>query len=206
MTAAPSPLRVTIYTSAELRALPDLLHDAFLTINAAFDKHAIASIDSPRFTQSNEIIEMLGTEGLCAFVHSESDIVASASVVPWQPEAGGTIEAALRSRPDDAVLVDKRLSYEINAAMTADTPESRGRGLVSVCIEALVARVFTVRSGESELLLWVHLAEIQNGAYWRRRGYEQIGPTEMKPKGTWGSEIDFELSTLVKRVTLQPES
>jgi hypothetical protein len=203
MTIVPSHFRTTIYTAAELRALPNLLFDVFCAINDAFDKHSSSGIDSPRFIQSGELVDLLGKEGLCAIIHSNDSILASASVIPWRPDKGGIVDSALKARPDDLVLVDKSLSYEVKAAITADTPESRGRGLVSVCIESLVSRFFTIHRGESELLLWVHLAEIQNGLYWRRRGYEQIGPTEIKPKGTWESKIDFEHSTLLKRVNSQ---
>ena len=195
------PMDVIIYTATDLQASQSLLHEIVRAINLAFTKETALKCTEPRFISDDQLLSTLGPDGLCAVARSNTGIMASASVVPWQPSSGGVVDWALRdSRPSDAALVDRGLSYELKAVITANTPESRGKGLVDLCTNALVSRLKQRHDDPDALLLWIQLAETENGAYWHRRGYEQVGPVEMKPKGTWGSENDFRFATSVKRI------
>lgn len=194
---------VAVHTAADLQARRQDLERIVNAINLAFTKMSNAGFEGPRFPISTDLLTMLGPHGLCAVVCSASGaVLASASSIPWRPDHGEVIENALkRDFPDEHGLVDKGLSYQVKAVVTAATPDARSKGLAGLCIQALVSRLSTQHPGESELLLWILLAEDQNGNYWRRRGYEQVGPVEIKPKGMWGSANDFKFATLVKKVT-----
>ncbi|KAM3069232.1 hypothetical protein ACMFMG_010747 [Clarireedia jacksonii] len=191
---------ISIYTGEELNASPKVLHDVVHAINLAFSKHQSTGFDPPRFANTDELLEMLGSEGLCAVIRFNVTILASASIIPWSPHPDSVVAQTLsEQRPKDSLLISRGLSYEIKTAITADTPEARGKGLVGACIQELVARLRG--SGDDEMLLWVQTVEDQNGPYWRRRGYELVGPVEIKEKGMWGSTKEFRFATLVKRVS-----
>jgi hypothetical protein len=194
-----------IYTSKDLSTLPETLDDLFRIINLSFTQHR-DHFETPRFTNAEEFLELLGPDGICAVVRLDTRIVASASAVPWHPDVGGSVYRTLKDeRPNDFLLVEQGLSYELKAAVTADAPESRRKGLVERCIGELIARVADRHAGERRLLLWVQVAEDLNGAYWRRRGFEQVGPIEVRLKGSWGSSRDFNFATLVKSVSLRAD-
>lgn len=197
-------LNTTVYTAVELKESPNILQDVLRVINLAFTERESLGFKGPRFANHDQLLKMLGPAGLCAVVRSQHIILAACSVIPWRPHEDGVVNKAMKeTRPNNFVLVEKGLSYEVKAVATANAPESRGRGLVGMCVRELVSRLFVRHPGESTLLLWIQLAEDQSGPYWRKRGYEQVGHTEMMPKGTWESTRDFQFSTLVKRVGRQ---
>lgn len=194
-----SQIDIRIYTSAELRAEPRLNASIVDVINAAFGKHEKWN-GKLRFEAADELPAQIGGDGLCAVARSGDSMLGTACLKRWRPDAGGVVDQALQERPSDVKLADAGLSYEVKAVTTVDGPESRGKGLAGVMIQALLEHVWKNRHPGKEMLLWLQLSEELNGAYWRRRGYEQIGPVEVKPKGTWGSSHDFEFLTMVKRV------
>lgn len=194
-----SRIDIAIYTSAELRADAQLNASIVNVINVAFSRHADFN-GKLRFEDADELPQQIGVDGLCAVARSGDAILGTASFKRWRPVAGGAVDEALREHPEDLKLADAGLSYEVKAVATVDSPESRGRGLAGVMIQALLEQVQRERHPRKDILLWLQLSEEQNGAYWRRRGYEQIGPLEVLPKGTWGSTHDFEFLTMVKRM------
>ncbi|ETN40597.1 uncharacterized protein HMPREF1541_04874 [Cyphellophora europaea CBS 101466] len=206
-TSSPSPssssndIQITIHTSASLDSNPKLLHSLVSAINTAFARHS-AWNGTPRFHTPSELPTELGPDsGLCAIAHSGPTILGSASLRQWRPQANGAVDAALRSMPQDLKLADAGQSYEVKAVITVDTPRARGKGLAGLMIQALLEKVQRERHGGKEVLLWIQLAEEQNGEYWRRRGgFERVGPVEMMPKGTWGCTHEFEFLTMVRRV------
>lgn len=204
----PPDYEVVIYTASDLRAAPVELGAVVAAINLAFARHETAGFHGPRFAADADLLTMLGTHGICAVLRPSpssglgQDVVrATGSAIPWRPQRGGEVEDALKAeRPDEFRLVKRNLSYEVKAVVTTASPDTRGKGLAGLCVDALVQHLAAQHPGESELVLWIQLAENQNGPYWRRRGYEQVGGVEVKPKGMWGSERDFEFATLVKKV------
>lgn len=198
-----TPCKSKVYTATELMASRDDLNDIINLVNLAYMRNDHIGFSGPRFRGNDEFLAMLGADGLCSVICSEETVLATSSLLPWRPQEDGVvIEALQEHRPNDHSLVQKGLSYELKAVATADTPESRGRGLVETCINELALTLSIRHRGDSTLLLWVQILEDQNGGYWRRRGYEQVGPIETKPKGTWGSIKDFQFTTLVKRISL----
>ena len=149
---------------------------------------------------------MLDQDGLCSVVRLDGRIVASAALVPWSPEVGGPIDEAFRKeRKDDIVLVEQGLSYEVKGAFVLDTPETTRKGLIERCTRELVGRLAERHGSNTDILLWIQIAEDRNGLgdYWRRRHYELVGPIEIKPKGLWGADHDFRFATSVKRINIQ---
>jgi hypothetical protein len=195
---APEDLPILFYSLRELSADPELSTKIADLINACWTKHK-GFQNKPRFANTAELWEMLGEDGICAVAMSGTEMVGSASLRSWRPD-GVVDEALRRERPLDAELVDQGLSYEVKAVVTLDSPISRGRGLSGFMIQALLSQVQRRHHGE-EILFWLQIAEEQNGSYWRRRGgYEQVGPVEIKPQGTWGALKDFEFLTMVQRM------
>jgi hypothetical protein len=194
---------IEVYTAKQLKDSPTTLDEAVKVINLAFRKMWDQGFEHPRFNNTNQLLEALGPEGMCAVARQNDQIIASASIVPWQPDAAGVVYQALQQdRPDDFALMTQGMSYELKAASTLNTPASRGKGLVGMCTTELVSRLHDRHSDVSRALLWVQIADDQNGAYWRRRGYEQVGPVEIKPKGLWASVRDFNFVTLVKHINM----
>lgn len=201
-------VHIKIYTSADLQADPHLNNSIVDVVNAAFTRHA--SFNSKlRFEYPEKLVEQIGTDGLCAVAYSgdsqdssSATMLGTASLRHWHPTPGGVVDDALREdRPAaDLKLVEAGLSYELKAIATVDGPESRGKGLAGVMTQTLLEYVQEKRHQGRDVLLWLQLSEEQNGDYWRRRGYEQVGPVEVMPKGTWGATHDFEFLTMVKRM------
>jgi hypothetical protein len=196
---------ITIRPLSDLASDPDLLHNLVSIINKAFRAPRSAFQSSRvRFEYDEEIIEQIGSDALCAIMALDGRIIASACLKQCRPPREGIIEAALKQeRPDDYELTyEVGLSWEVKAVVTVDEPLTRSMGLASRCVDALLDQVMTKYplSKSKGLLLWVHVIEIQAGAYWRRRGYEPVGPSELKKKGTFGSFADFWYTTLCKRM------
>jgi hypothetical protein len=196
---------ITIRTLSDIASDPDLLHNLVSIINKAFRAPGSAFQSSRlRFEYDEEMIEQIGSDALCAIMTLDGRIIASACLKQWRPPRGGIIEAALKQEsPDDyQLLCEEGLSWEVKAVVTADEPLTRNKGLAGRCVDVLLDQVMTqyTLSTSKGLLLWVQVIEIQAGAYWRRRGYEQVGPSELKPRGMFGSFADFWYTTLCKRI------
>lgn len=189
-------ISIAVYTVADLQADPQFNESLVRTINIAFDRHK-AFNGKPRFENAAELPQQIGPDGLCAVASAGDSLLGTASFRCWRPS--GVVNQALQQRPLDLKLADAGLSYEVKAIATVDGPISRGKGLASAMIQTLLKKMQDRHPGQ-DLLLWLQLSEEQNGEYWRRRGYEQVGPVEIMCKGTWGSSHDFEFVTMVKRI------
>jgi GNAT superfamily N-acetyltransferase len=198
MAPTDNSIDIIVYTQSDLQANPTLNSCVVDVINKAFQKHA-SFRSKPRFEHASELPTQLGTDGLCAVARLQDRLLGSASLCTWRPTAGGVVDEAFRERTADLELADAGLSYEAKAIGTVDEPLARGKGIAGIMMQALLEQVQARHPGE-DLLLWIQLSEEHNGAYWRRRGYEQVGPVEIKPKGTWGSPKPFEFCTMVKRI------
>jgi hypothetical protein len=197
--------QITTHRLSDLASDPNSLHTLVSMINNAFRTSGAAFQSSRlRFERDSEMIEQIGPDALCAIMTLEGGIVASACLKAWRPPRGGLIEASLKEhRPDDYLLLSERgLSWEVKAVVTVDEPLTRSKGLAGRCVDVLLDQLVAQYplSQSKGLLLWVQVIEIQAGAYWRRRGYEAVGPSELKPKGTFGSFADFWYTTLYKRI------
>lgn len=194
-------LSISFYTATDLQAEPAIAQELMDLVNLGFATHVNFHRDEPRFREVNEVSKMLGAEGLMAAGRINGSIGVCAALIPWRPAPGGIVDQAfMRDRPDDYKLTEQGLSYEVKTVITdkRSVLASR-RGLASALVSALVAKSNHRHPGQ-DVLLWVQAAEEQAGPYWRRRGYEQVGPVERKPKGFWSSPIPFDFLTLVKRV------
>jgi hypothetical protein len=197
--------QITTHRLSDLASNPNSLHTLVSMINNAFRTSGAAFQSSRlRFESDSEMIEQIGPDALCAIMTLDGRVVASACLKAWRPPQGSLVDASLKEdRPDDyALLSEPGLSWEVKAVVTVDEPLTRGKGLAGRCVDVLLAQITTQYplSRSKCLLLWVQVIEIQAGAYWRRMGYEPVGPSELKPKGTFGSFADFWYTTLCKRI------
>ncbi|RMZ78960.1 hypothetical protein DV737_g3725, partial [Chaetothyriales sp. CBS 132003] len=194
---------VEVVSLAELADDPVLLHELVDAINTAFRGQENFPSDRLRYQYDSEMVDESSGDRLCAVMRLEGKIIATASVEQCRPAAGGPVDLALKTtRPSDFLLAEEGLIWEVKAVATMDSPETRGRGLAGQCIVALQHEIVSHNSlaREKGLLLWIQTIEKQNGIYWRRRGYELVGQSELKPAGTWGATSGFWHSTLVKRL------
>ncbi|KPI36946.1 uncharacterized protein AB675_6064 [Cyphellophora attinorum] len=201
-----SDVSVAFYSRDDLRADPTVTKAIFDLINLAFMVHSQTigfHKKEPRFWNTDEMLEMVGPNGVLAAASINGQLVASSSFVPWRPTPGGNVDQALkRDRPKDYALLEQGgPSYEVKAVVTLQGPTTSRQGLAGVVNEALLKHVDQRHPGQ-DVLLWIGIAEAQAGPYWRRRGYERVGDIEIKPTGTWGSDHPFEYMTCIKRVDI----
>lgn len=105
-----SPVGITVHTVEDLKRSPDVLHDLVSTINIAWAQNEKAGFEGPRFASDEDLIELLGSDGLCAAIRSDANIIASASAVPWHPCNGGDVDQALKEEwPTESSLVERGL-------------------------------------------------------------------------------------------------
>lgn len=86
----------TVYTVEDLKESPDILHDLVSATNLAWTQNEKAGFEGPRFASNEDLLQLLGSDGLCAAARSDAIIIASASTVPWLPRSGGDVNRALR--------------------------------------------------------------------------------------------------------------
>lgn len=100
--------------------------------------------------------------------------------------------------------------WEVKLCASTNDPRYRGRGLITHCIDMLVAelrRQQTVMRGSQStdpradlpIKLWsTSLEGTGNTEYWIRRGFVKVGEAEVAPAGTWMSTRDITICTLAK--------
>ena len=199
MEANDLPSKPTIYTVGELANNPKLLHDVVSVINTAFAQKDADFSPSLRFPEDQDLIQQFGMSCLCSVIRSGGRVIATASVQRWREPEGSLADNILKERRHDYHLVEAGRSYEVNAVATVLDERSRKKGLATQCIQSIVDAILLENEGK-DILLWIHTAEAQNGAYWRRRGFEEV-LIETKPMGFWGAYEPFQFTTLVKRVS-----
>lgn len=188
-----------IYTVKDLVDNPALLREIVSLINSVYVAPEEEFEPELRFEKDQDLVDQFGKELICAVIRSEGHMLATASITPWHEYKDTDADVSFKKmRPDDYHLVESGESYEIRAVSVADTPASRKKGLATICIKALQEAVFA-RNGGTDFLVWVHTKEKVNGAYWRRRGFQNI-LIEWKPVGFWGALREFRYATLVKKI------
>ena len=123
-------------------------------------------------------------------------VVACASLVPWK--GGWEKEGA-----------DTETGWEIKIVCVDGDPKYHRRGL-AVQLLNFLEQYLIVRGtieleqkglqGQRVLSLWILAAECLNGAYWRKRGYQEVRKRTWGP-GTWSCKTSFEMVVLRKDIT-----
>lgn len=167
-----------------------------------------------------------------------SSVVATASLQPWKGKAVDIARSAQEAldaqleKSQDIKLADvtehevtqlghslakdtvSELSdswnWEVKLCASSEDLQYRGRGLITRCLDELVARLrsrqITMRSlgdpkGDLPIKLWsTSLEGTGNTEYWLRRGFKRAGEADLAPQGTWTSTRDISISTLWKMV------
>ena len=186
-----------IYTTEDLAGNPQLLHEIVALINQAFSHKDKGFTSATRFPGKDEdMLEQFGPGTLYAVIRVGDKLVATASAVKArEPESAETDSNLEKLKPDDYHLVAAGRGFEVAAVATLPESPFRKAGLATRCIAKLEDALLK----DGEFLLWIHTAEFQNGAYWRRRGFETVR-IETKPAGFWGAYEPFEFMTGVKCV------
>lgn len=106
--------------------------------------------------------------------------------------------------------------WEVKVCASTNDPRYRGRGLITHCVDALVAELrrqqAAMRDAKSKsesadsrahlpIKLWsTSLEGTGSTEYWIRRGFVKVGEAEVAPTGTWMSTRDIAICTLTKMV------
>lgn len=144
-----------------------------------------------RLPNPESIHAALGHDGIFAVIYEPHDAttpIACAATKRWKHDLEGLNEAG-----EDG--------WEIITVTTR--VEWMRRGLAGRCVDALVADVIRqAREGEkrergSKVKIWVHTVEDLNGAYWRKKGWEEVRSYD-KPAGHWGSKYGYRLLVLLQ--------
>lgn len=171
-----------------------------------------------RIQTRDQLVHELGPQGLiCVAVDTSiiqsggaSDIVACASLKPYKgsPVSQWRRRTMENGRPDVDARPDHGLtrpgsggSWEVATCASRDDPRYRGVGLVSRCVDVIVAELLRSRAGQQPVKLYVSaLHESGRPEYWERRGFLRQGEPEHAPAGVWGSNESFRIATLTKVV------
>ncbi|KAF2110870.1 hypothetical protein BDV96DRAFT_583078 [Lophiotrema nucula] len=171
-------------------ALTDLINDRFASNKTPnpdkWDDRAL------RFSDVNQIHEMLGHTGVFSVVYDNDTVVACAGAIPWKGGMPG-----LRGPHDEG--------WEVKTVATKQGYSKQG--LATRCIaglEAYLKQLQPTHDNRQEgkiLKTWIQAADCLNGAYWRRRGYREVALVE-QPVGIWGSKTGFKLLVAVKELEI----
>jgi GNAT superfamily N-acetyltransferase len=195
-----SPDPPVVYNIDDLSNNPKLLREIVALVNDAYWVAEVDFAPSLRFPRDRDMIDQLGPALLCAVIRSGDRVVATASLTPFRESRGSEADEKFREMcPDDYALAEQGDSYEVKAVAVSNDPGTRKKGLATLCIRALEDAV-RMRNEGRDVLFWLHTEEKANGAYWRRRGYRAVH-IERKPEGFWGALMEFEYTTLVRRVS-----
>ena len=138
------------------------------------------------------------TNGNNSAIGHPEKLVACAAAVPWR---GGWLK-------DGPETED---GWEIKAVCVDGDAKYARRGLavqlLSFLEQHLTAKTMLQEQVSEErkehtqgsLTLWIQAAECLNGAYWRKRGYQEIRRST-QGEGTWGCQTTFEIVVLKKIV------
>lgn len=182
MSQDPSRFYTLIFTQSSLYMNEKLESSIANLVNDAFQEIPNFK-NAPRFEKDSDVSKELGNDGIIAIAFdpvpgADRDLpVACISANKYEPptiiDQGEEI--------DNTELP----TYRLYAVATLSHSNYRKLGLIPLCLTALR----TVLPPESKLYL--ETAETANGPYWRKNGFEVV-KSEMKPKGFWGAEEEFE--------------
>ncbi|PGH33353.1 hypothetical protein GX50_03830 [[Emmonsia] crescens] len=121
--------------------------------------------------------------------------------------------ATLHAKSEDPDIDVRSVSdWELGVVVVRQDPQLSKLGLAVRCAslleEDLLERLeraekedgngaITPVGQQQPLTFWVKTAEVVNGSYWQRRGFETVH-TKTFPKGFWGAYRDFELAWMKK--------
>ncbi|KIW99901.1 uncharacterized protein Z518_10829 [Rhinocladiella mackenziei CBS 650.93] len=181
------PLR--ILSSKELQHEHTLLTSLLDMINEAYkEREEEGSIS--RFPDSNAMLAELGDDGLYAVVQDpgKGNIpVAVVGITRWKRDNNW------------ADTSGDCYDWEISPAASRNEPPYRRQGLVDRCLTAL-SNTLLERSSGKEVRLWMKVVENLLGEYWKKKGFEQVGPQWIIPKGKWHKDLEFILIDMCKKI------
>lgn len=189
--AEASSLRV--FSHCELLLNPALTQSLADFINEGFkfateEDRKKYDFSEERLQDANELLDVLGDDGLLAVSYKGNLPIACAGVSRWKGDLeGGSVGKNERGWEIKTVTVRR---------------EYMKQGLAGKCINALQEKLLKQSKELSEngaLHLWIQTAEDVNGDYWRRRGWNDVRAYE-EPVGFWGSYLGFRLLILVKEI------
>ncbi|KAF1811395.1 hypothetical protein P152DRAFT_459791 [Eremomyces bilateralis CBS 781.70] len=200
---APRPLR--LLTTDELAAQPSTLHQVVELITVAYRGNRIFGADS-RFESDTELIDELSETGIGAALfesqHAGTErAVAAAFAKPYTIQGAQDWERRdMESETGGSENIEPQFPvYELFGVASINQPHCRKQGLAQQCQDALAAAL-KERLGVDSVRFVLRVVEELNGAYWRRRGFKQVGEGSMRPKGQWNSDQDFLLIMMGKLV------
>ena len=185
-----SVLPLRLFTAKELENEKTLVISLMDMVNDAYALQELEGSIS-RFKDSDEIWKDLGDDGLCAVVQDpdNGDLpVAMACAKRWT-KCGGT-----------ACEPEATGDWEIGPAASRNDPRYRKKGLVDRCLNVLYDALLD-RSGAKTLTLWMKVVENLVADFWRKKGFAQVGPRWIIPRGEWHRDQEFILIDMCKVVS-----
>jgi hypothetical protein len=183
-------LSLRILTAEELKVEQTLCIPLVSMINEAYSKREGEGLLS-RFSDPDAIWKELGNNGLCVILQDpeHGDIpVAVAGAKRWKK--GGCGEGGGEDLRE----------WEISPVATRINPSYRKKGLVDRCLAVLYSALLERVEEGQKLKLWVQVVENYYGDYWRRKGYNQVGPEWIIAKGVWHKDYGFTLIDMCKNI------
>lgn len=144
-----------------------------------------------RYSGSDDFLQELGMDGLCAFVldsSSNNRIVAVVGAKRWKGYRNN-------GNPHN----DGR-DWEIGPAASHKDPQYRKKGLVDRCLQALYTRLLT-QAETGPVRLHMTVLEDVNAEYWKRKGYKQDGERWLIPKGRWHKIYEYVVIDMIKEIS-----
>ncbi|KIX10433.1 uncharacterized protein Z518_01515 [Rhinocladiella mackenziei CBS 650.93] len=185
-----SNLLLRVFTADDLRNEEELLVALLDMVNKTYRSHHEEGIIS-RFATSDEIWRELGEDGQCAVIQI--------------PERGGLPVAMAcakrwKSHAEEEHPVGETNDWEIGPVASRNDSQYRKKGLADRCLIALYDAARS-RSGEKKFVrFWVRLIENRVADYWRKKGFVQVGPRWLIPKGEWHKEKEFVMIHMCKEI------
>lgn len=184
-------LALRVLTTQELAKDPSLL-PLIQMINETYGTNLEDPEDMhDRYSESDELLQELGPDGICAFVldcGKNNSPVAVVGAHRWKGHR-------TNGNPND----DGR-DWEIGPAASHRNPQYRKKGLVERCLQALYARLLA-QAEAGPVRLHMTVLEDLNAEYWKRKGYKQDGERWLIPKGRWHKLHEYIVIDMLKEIS-----
>ncbi|KAF1945521.1 hypothetical protein EJ02DRAFT_431606 [Clathrospora elynae] len=149
-----------------------------------------------RLPDSNSIPRQLGDRGFFAVIYDPDDDatpVACAATTPWKGDLEGYAASGEEEKGWEIKIVTTRVEW------------MKG-GLAGRCVDAIIDELVRLEGEDGDRLgqklkVWIHTVECVNGAFWKKRGWQDVRGYE-KPVGDWGSKEGYRLLVLLKEVII----
>ncbi|KAL5357898.1 hypothetical protein BJX96DRAFT_145521 [Aspergillus floccosus] len=207
--------RVSSFFTIKIFFRHDLLEQPVLpelreVINASYRDHTLKNKNADRLKADTQIVDEIGDSGFTAIATASGEIVGTASVKPWVPNAEGIVwkpsgyyegktagevlpmhSSGLNGHECSADAGSCKGGFEIFLVAVKPGAQYRKRGiaesLVKVCEEELKRKFKTCLGQPSEkisLVIMLKVVREINGAYWRKKGFYVVGECWCPPF-TW---------------------